>query len=484
MSVRGFAAICLAPIIGLMSTSIAHSEEGGASFAPCDDRGLAPVLATSECARISAPLYHDRAGEDRTLELFVRRFPASGASQGEVWFIAGGPGESGASYYPAVDFFREVFPNYDLIMPDHRGTGYSAKLCEPEETPDSDEGLVLAGSEWGSCFGQLYGDMERTHAFNSRQAALDLDLLTREIGGGGERFFYGVSYGTGLVLQYAALTETPPNGLILDSLVAHPDHRSADLSYRSEITHQVGTDVLMACSEASTCPLGNDAVARYGALLARIDAGESLSGLEAVPGGDLRQLLGTFLDIPAARNRIPTIIAALEANAPEAAAEIQAAITDTQAFLAPLAVTPQATSSIPLVALMAGSEFNGRRELTAQTVAQERADYLFTSPLASLLADTQFPLYERPQTAESAGLPPVLLIQGTLDPKTPYDAALARAQSWRESGAVSVLSLSNTPHAAYLTSQSCLAAPLRAFTDNPVREANSSCAPQAVELRF
>jgi len=62
--------------------------------------------------------------------------------------IAGGPGESGASFYGMVAELRTTFPGLDLIMPDHRGTGFSTRMCPDEEAPGSPEGGALAGAEW------------------------------------------------------------------------------------------------------------------------------------------------------------------------------------------------------------------------------------------------------------------------------------------------------------------------------------------------
>ncbi len=478
------ALLSLLPLTGLFAATATASMASAEDFAPCADSAEHALLAGSRCAHFEVPLYHDQAASDRTLTLFVRRYDAEGEARGQIWFLAGGPGEAGASYYPAIDFFRSEFSEYDLIIPDHRGTGYSAKLCEPEETAESEGGLALAGAEWGSCFGQLYGDLERAHAFNSFQAAHDLDALRAANRGNGEQFIYAVSYGTGLALQHAAITHQPLDGIILDSLVAHAGHADADLSRRSAITDRIGTVLIERCAAAAACPLGEDALAQYQSVLSRIDAGEDLPGMEQVPGGNLRQLLGLMLDIPAARARIPAIIHALSEESDTAGPLITEAIAETESLFAPFSELPQGTASIPLVAMMAGSESNGRPGLTADTVAAEQLSYRFTSPLAGFLADTQFPLYERPPLAVADTLPPVLVLQGTLDPKTPYEAALEHVQTWQTQNPVAILTLNDAPHAAYLTAQDCLAGPLSRFVSAPEEVQNETCGPSASALPF
>ncbi|HBM73424.1 MAG TPA: alpha/beta hydrolase, partial [Erythrobacter sp.] len=65
-------------------------------FTPCADADAHPALGDTQCAQLAVPLDHG-APATGTIDLFVRKFPARGAATGELWLIAGGPGESGAS---------------------------------------------------------------------------------------------------------------------------------------------------------------------------------------------------------------------------------------------------------------------------------------------------------------------------------------------------------------------------------------------------
>jgi len=47
-----------------------------------------------------------------------------------------------------------------------------------------------------------------------------------------------------------------------------------------------------------------------------------------------------------------------------------------------------------------------------------------------------------------------------------------------------MLSLTDAPHAAYITSQDCLAKPLALFAANPEAVASETCAPAATALTF
>ena len=117
----------------MVTASCAHPPKHADTtvYAECDDASEYAGLSDSQCKFISAPLDYGN-GDNEMISLFVRKFPTQKPSRGSVLLLAGGPGESGASYYADIDFFRDVFADFDLIVPDHRGTGYSTKLCEPE----------------------------------------------------------------------------------------------------------------------------------------------------------------------------------------------------------------------------------------------------------------------------------------------------------------------------------------------------------------
>jgi pimeloyl-ACP methyl ester carboxylesterase len=447
-------------------------------FTACDDRNVHANLSDSLCAEISV----DRSElQAEPVNLFVRKFPARSDHRGEIWLIAGGPGESGASFYADINFFRKTFANYDVMVPDHRGTGYSTKLCMPEETLDSPDGLALAGEEWGTCFAKLYADPKRANNFSQRNAARDLDTLVSTLGSNEKTLVYGVSYGTSLALEYARLATTDIDGMILDSLTPAPSDHLNGMSYRSHTTDRVGMALLDRCATDSSCSLGKDAVKTYRALLKDIDAGKEIPGLDQVPNGDLRQLLGLFLDVPSARNRIPDIIAALSNRDAAAGTLIQDIIQNVETYWINITRFQQATSSIPLSAIITGSQFNSRPDLTVEMLTSEKTILGFTSPLPSLLVNNRFPLYETPAAlAMPASMPPLLILQGTWDPKTPYDSAINHATKLRAHGPVAIITLTDAPHAAYITSQDCLTRPLSLFARDPAAIASQSCVPAAV----
>lgn len=468
----------------MVTASCAHPPKHADTtvYAECDDASEYAGLSDSQCKFISAPLDYGN-GDNEMISLFVRKFPTQKPSRGSVLLLAGGPGESGASYYADIDFFRDVFADFDLIVPDHRGTGYSTKLCEPEETQASEGGIDLVGEEWGSCFGQLYSNVARAHAFNLDNASKDVALLIEALSLQGDVYLYGVSYGTELAIAVAERTDVELAGIMLDSLTPLPGDDQNDLGHRSQVTDRVGQAVLARCATSPSCPLGENAAEIYAALLKRIDAGETVVGLDSVPNGDLRQFMGLMLDVPSARNRIPAIIAAMASDDETAADLIQKATETYEASLSPILAFKQASSSIPLTSIMSGSEFNARKDLTTEQVATEKSALSFTSSLPKHLATGGFPQYEPADPIKiRTTLPPMLVLHGTLDPKTVYEATSRRVDVLGATNDITMLTLKDAPHVAYFTGKDCIAKPLRDFTQGLPMKQSKDCAPREARL--
>jgi len=424
------------------------------SFAPCVDAGSHPSLAGSLCLVTSAPLdpSADAAATDRAISLFVRKFPTDPRQRrGEVWLIAGGPGESGASFYPVLDVLRRAFPAHDLIIPDHRGTGYSSKLCPAEESRSSPDGIALAGAEWGSCIGAMHADTTRTRAFTITNAAHDLSTLITRHRTAGEVRLYGVSYGTQLVLRMMRVAPVPLDGIVLDGLVPPEADQRWDLSRRTQVVDAVGRSLLRADQTA---------------LLSALIAEQNAPWRAAVPGGDLRAFIGSLLNFPELRDRIPAMLSDLSNNDTGSLAEV---VAELGKRLNEFDAHPQSPPSLPLVMLIGGSENNHRRDLTADTVEREATDALFASPIPGLLVETPVPLYSRDQHfgLPPARLPRTLIVHGTMDPNTPHEGAIDHAAILSAAGGdIHFTTVAGAAHFLPLVSPECFYRTVSAFIAN------------------
>ncbi|NOK08489.1 alpha/beta fold hydrolase [Corallococcus exercitus] len=441
----------------------AHAAEQGTApradgFAGCQDAKSDAALAGSLCARFSAPLDYAAPSGER-LELFVRKFPAPGRSAGQVWLVAGGPGESGASFYPLLKTLRAAFPGYDLLVPDHRGTGFSSRLCQKEEAVDSAGGAALEGAEWATCFEALESDSKRTRAFTLTHSARDLSALMERYSTGRKTWLYGVSYGTQLVLRM--MTVAAPrrlDGIVLDSLVPPETTEQWDLSHRSAVVDEVGRAVLAKCDADPGCRarLGGSAVAAMQGLV------DDPKLSEAVPGGRPKLFFGALLDSPELRARIPLVLSGLRSGDLKPLQQVE---QDLEALGAGFDRFPQSPVSIPLVAVISASENNARPDLTQVQVESEAARFLFVSSLPGQLVGRTSLAYPRDEWfgKSPTALPPVLVLQGDMDPKTPLAGAQAHLRLLPEAAGVNLFTVKGGPHFLLFTAPDCFKAAVSSF---------------------
>jgi pimeloyl-ACP methyl ester carboxylesterase len=457
-NIRTIIGAVAAALVVIGGCALAAPSPSTATFAVCPDAGSDPTLSGSLCAHVQAPLdYSQPQGE--TVDLFLREFPAAGRSRGQVWLVAGGPGESGASFYPLLATLRTAFAGYDLIIPDHRGTGFSSRLCPKEEAPESPGGSALEGAEWETCFATLSANRQRTQAFTISNAARDLQGLMDRYSDGRAVWLYGASYGTQLVLR--TLTIAPPrrlDGVVLDSLVPPETTDTWDLSHRSAVADAVGRRVLADCDTRDPC--GALVRGSAEAELREIEADPKLSAL--VPGGRPKLFFGSLLDVPALRAQIPAVIAGLRNGDATAA---QSAAAGLRAFGETFNHFPQSPASIPLVSLISASENNARPGLSKAQVDAEAEPLLFASSLPDQLVGGSSNAYPRDAAfgRHPKSLPPMLVLQGDMDPKTPHEGAVAHIRLLPDQENIHLVTIEGGPHFLLLTAPDCFMREVASF---------------------
>lgn len=436
-----------------------------AEFKPCDDAASHPALSGTLCAREQAPLEYANSGAGApaaAVTLFVRKFPAAEPVRGQVWLVAGGPGESGASFYGILPRLRQAFPGFDLLMPDHRGTGFSTRMCPLEEAVDSPGGAALAGAEWGSCFQHLNRHPETARRFTQTDAAHDLKLLLERTPHSGKTYLYGVSYGTQLVLRSVALGLPRVDGLVLDSLVPLQDDATADLSRRSLVVDRVGRAILADCDRSRACSarMGEPVEQIYRRVLARAEREPEL--LDVVPGRNLKRFFGSLLDFPLAANEITAMIKELDAGKTTI---LERLVAEVKQEMAVFGAFPQSPPSHPLAILISGAENNLQPGRSAEDVAREEQGLLFASSLSGLLVSKPFPVYERDAWFGRlpGRLPPTLVLHGKRDGKTPYEAALRHIAALRKAGNVALYETDDGGHFMLWSDRACLVNEVRRF---------------------
>jgi pimeloyl-ACP methyl ester carboxylesterase len=247
-------------------------------------------------------------------------------------------------------------------------------------------------------------------------------------------------------------------GAILDSLTPPETSAEWDNSHRSQVTDAVGREVLRHCDDTPDCHarFPHGIVGSYGELLAAKDA------LRGLPLGDLKVFFGGLLDLPETRERIPDLIGEIPRGDTGALEAVNASSARLRSLFARY---PQAPPSIPLAAVISASENNARPGLTRRKVEEEEAGLLFAALLPGQLVDPGLPTYPRDRYfgREPARHPPILVMQGSLDPKTPLAGALARAAQLRSSGKVVFVRVEGAPHAVLLTAPGCFEQAVQEF---------------------
>lgn len=378
-------------------------------------------LTETGCIYAQLPLNYEKP-ESETIKVFVRKFPAQTDVNGSLWLLAGGPGEAGAAFYNRINWFRSSFPDFDIYVPDHRGTGASSKIC-PQETINSEQGIQLVGSEWGACFSHIYQNPEYVKSFSISNAALDVATLINHYGKG-DNYLYGVSYGTQLAVRIMSQDKVKLRGVVLDSLVPHQLDDNFDLSNRSVVVDNVGDKLLTQFTDDP-----NEIKKKIRTIQSRH---AKLSELDAsLPKISLSQLLGNFLDIPTISRTIPSIVNALDKGDIK---PLKQAIKDAETWLASISGNySNEGMSLMLVQTITSSENNLRPEKTKQQVVIQEKELSFTSPLPYLIAENTLPTYQKDKWfgyVPNANTP-TLVLHGNLDPKTHIDGAKAHIKKFQ-----------------------------------------------------
>ncbi|MES2049352.1 MAG: alpha/beta fold hydrolase [Pseudomonadota bacterium] len=443
-----------------------------AEFVACEDANTLASLKGSVCAKLQTPLNFDKPAAG-TVSLFIRKFPSEKKTKGTVWLITGGPGESGASMYAQLKTLRRSFPDFDLIIPDHRGTGYSSRLCPAEESIASPGGSNLSGAEWDTCYSDIARNPERAMQFSITNAAHDLRVMIQKNPSSKPVYLYGVSYGSQLVLRLFELGAIPVKGLVLDSLVPLQTAPKWELSRRSQVLDDIGRKLLKQCDENDECHqmMGAPGEQVLAGLLEKAKLHPEM--ISKIRGGNLKQFLGSLLDFPPLRARIPYLIKDLESGSEK---ELASILQKSDRLADSFGEFPQLPPSIPLVGMISSSENNLRPELSAAELKAEDENLLFSSSLPGYLVKPALPLYQRDKYfgKDDAHLPPTLVLQGSMDPKTHYEGALEHIQLMRAHGKVNLVTVTGAPHFIAMFAPDCFARASRAFIQGRLKT-DQSC---------
>jgi len=204
-----------------------------------------------ECAYVLVPLNWNNP-QGSKIKYFIRRFKASpGIKKGLLWIQNGGPGASGLWFLGGTLQKIWIMMNgtMDIILPDHRGTGWSTSL----DCPQYDQLGDPKDPQWKDCFAHVernQGELRR--AITVTQAVQDIhyvvDLLHEP---GMKKYLYGVSYGTYVMNRYLQLYPNHPDAVVFDSTC--PPKLCRFIDYFDYEGDKTGKQLLMECKKDAFC---------------------------------------------------------------------------------------------------------------------------------------------------------------------------------------------------------------------------------------
>ena len=397
-----------------------------------------PPPARMRCTSIQVPLNYANPG-GRKITLALSEIPATAPAaqrQGVLLVNPGGPGASGLSFATTVatGLAPSVAKSYDIVGFDTRGVGASkpALSCEaaffsrprPNYVPANaaaEQVLVNRARQYAAACEQRFGWL--LPYMSTQDLARDMDSIRVALGQR-QISYYGVSYGTYLGQVYATLFPHRVRRMVLDSVVDpngiwYADNISQDYAFQGRINAfftwiaRYNSVYHLGSTQAAVNATLNKVMARL--------AAHPISGKSGpLIGPD--ELSDTFLIGGYSNGWWPYLAAALSSYVR----------TGSSAELVPL---------YQQVGKQGENEFAVYTAVECRDVGWPRSWAYWNSDTRKVFAKAPFETWgnawfnaacafwpvkgpAKPFRIDGTGLPPILMLQGTLDAATPYAGAL------------------------------------------------------------
>jgi pimeloyl-ACP methyl ester carboxylesterase len=410
----------------------------GAGVAALAWRACPDVAPGLQCASLAVPLDYARPG-GRKITLALSRMPATAPAaqrQGALLVNPGGPGGPGRAFAQqvAAGLSPAVAADYDIIGFDTRGTGASvpALHCDPgffaAARPDyipasaaAEQALVGRARDYAADCEKKFGWL--LPYMTSQDFARDLDSIRAALGVR-QISYFAFSYGTYLGQVYGTMFPRRVRRMVLDSTVDpagvwYADNFDQDYAFQGRISAFFAWTARYSASYqlGATAAAVNRVWHQARAQLARQPVTGPDGPLIGPDEFDDTYLVGGYDD-----QYWPLLAAALAAylhqgdSGPLHQLYEQAGVQSENEFAVYNAVE---CSDVAWPRSWATWDAATRRVFA--TAPYEAWDNTWFNAACAFWPVTG---PARPMQINGAGLPPLLMLQGTLDPATPYPGAL------------------------------------------------------------
>lgn len=441
------------------------------------------------CTTIEVPVdYEDPDGE--TLQLAVRRVPATGKGGKAIFVNPGGPGGSAVGFvgYLASELPDDLRRTHDVIGIDPRGVGESTPLeCLSDERfdafidtdPDPDDAdgvaaLTRSVKEMGTACRENSGAL--AEHVSTEEAARDHDIA-RAVLGQDEMRWFGFSYGTQLGATYADLFPEKVDKMVLDGAVdVTLDAEGQGLGQATGF-QQALEAYLASCIEGEACPVGDsvqEGMDTITALMAKL----SDTPLKAPGGRELtegRAFYGIAVALYSEESwpYLTTALRGLVKGDPS----VMLVLSDTYFERDQDGSFDNNSGQVIYAVNCLDSDGAPDAAQTQDLIPKFRAvSPVFGAALGwGVMACHDWPIKgEHPQKDVTAeGAPPILVVGTTRDPATPYEWSEAMAEQL-ESGVL--LTREGDGHTAYTSGNECIRDAVDAyFGDGTVPKDGTVC---------
>ncbi|MEO8184917.1 MAG: alpha/beta fold hydrolase [Deltaproteobacteria bacterium] len=372
-----------------------------------------------ECTTIEVPVdYADPEGARLSLALNRARAP-SGLFRGSIVINPGGPGGSGKDFLSALLTLgaQGVFGGFDLVGFDPRGVADSGGMDCAAAAPvlstvyreGGIDGLIAAFGEFER--GCEQSDPALFSALGSINVVRDLDAIRQALGSE-QLNFYGASYGSRLGALYAQMFPEQTRAIVLDGVVQPVADHVTWISEEFDAVLAGQDSFLRACADGTLdCP--DDPAGVFEQL--SVEVAGVIGGLDGLPA-----LWSTYMSIPGGQALMAQLL--------------RAYVDERDAVDMPGGAAGPAEEAPPMLNLGVNVADNlavhcidntndppTAAELDALIRSAFARSPVFAPLLYAAAACLASPVRRDPVPPLTApGSPPLLIIGGTLDTRTPF----------------------------------------------------------------